>query len=122
MFGVFISEAGARPWVCAAVLLVLLFNAAGAATGSQFFQVGEAELLRPTNGPLLLGRFCQTFEGYGVSLDTDSSALLPCGGRSGFMKPARLRLRLVSFAIPATTFVFHPSLPRPPPAPWLHFG
>jgi hypothetical protein len=122
MFGIFMPKAGARPWVFAAFLLVLLSNIAGISTGWQYFQLSEAALLRPTNGPLLLGRICQTFESYSVSLDADPSELLPCGGRSGFMKPARLRLRLVSFAIPATPFVCHPSLPRPPPAPWLLFG
>jgi hypothetical protein len=122
MFGGLMPEAGARPWVCAAVLLVLLCNAVGVAAGWQFFQVGAAALLRPSDDPHLLGRICQTFESYNVSLDADSSELLPLGGRAGFLKPGRFRLRPAVSAIPATPYVCHPTLPRPPPKPWWLSG
>jgi hypothetical protein len=97
-------------------LLVLICDAAGVATGWQFCQVGDAALLRPTDGPLLLGRIFQTFENGSFSLDADSSGLLLWGGSAGFMKPARFRLLPAACAIPATSLVCHPSLPRPPPA------
>ena len=111
--GYVLLQAGSSSF--AAVLLVLLCNAIGVATDWRFLPAGAAALLQPTDSTLLLGRISQSFEGCSAPLEADSADFLPNRGRFGFIKPGRLRLRPVPFAILVTPFGGHPALPRPPP-------
>lgn len=113
---VFKLKAGPRLMVSTALILVLLCNAVGVAASRQCFRPGEAELLRPAAGLILLARMGQSVENDNESPPADTAAAPPWSTPAEITKTVRLRLRPAAVTLPILFPSRHPSLPRPPPA------